>query len=64
MLSDVDDADEMFADGVFDRKDDKPESEERLMAQEIFVAQECPKLDKEDIQVELEEQSVKAGNRV
>lgn len=64
MLGDVDDADKMFADGVFDRKDDKPESEERLMAQEIFVAQECPKLDKEDIQVELEEQSVKAGNRV
>ncbi|KAI4122155.1 MAG: hypothetical protein LQ347_006600 [Umbilicaria vellea] len=51
-LGDVEDGDKMFADGVFDQKDNKPESEERLMAQEIFVAQECPKLDQEAATVE------------
>lgn len=51
MLGDVDKGDEMFADGVFDRKDGKPESEERCMAQEIFVAQECTELEEEDIQI-------------
>lgn len=60
MLGDVDEGDEMFADGVFDRKDGKPESEERRMAQEIFVAHERTKLEEEDIQIEAEEQGVDA----
>lgn len=63
LLGDVDEADEIFSDGVFDRKDNKPESEERLMAQEVFVAQECPKLVKEDIQAEMKEESVETVNK-
>lgn len=63
VLGDVDDGDELFADGVFDGKDNKPESEEWLMAQEIFAAQECPKLDKEEIQAELEEETVEASKK-
>lgn len=43
----------MFADGVFDEKDDK--AEERLIAQEIFVAQECVMLDEDDVWIETEE---------
>ncbi|KAA6413529.1 MAG: hypothetical protein FRX48_03275 [Lasallia pustulata] len=50
---DVDDGDEVFADGVFDEKDDK--AEERLIAQEIFVAQECVMLDEDDVWIETEE---------
>ena len=55
LLGDIDDGDEVFADGVFDGKDDKPEREERLMAQEIFVAQEGATLDEDDVQIETEE---------
>ena len=60
MLGDVDKANDMFADGSFVGKDDKPESEERLMAQEIFVAQEGTKLEEEDIQIGTEEERVDA----
>ena len=55
-IGDVDEADEIFADGVFDGKDDKPEKEERLMAQEIFVRQERAELEEEDVWIETEEQ--------
>ena len=58
MLGGIDD--EMFADGVFDTKDGKPESEERRMAQEIFVTQECTTLEEEDIQIETKAQRMNA----
>lgn len=64
VLGDVNEAevDKMFADGVFDQKNNKPEGEERLMAQEIFVAHEYTKLEEDDVQVEIVEERVDAGN--
>lgn len=57
MLGDLDEGDEMFGEGAFDQGDSKTESEEKSLVQAIFAAHECPKLEKEDVQIEVEEET-------